>query len=88
LDRPYAYDDRPAVSLLLLYLMSNNRCQSHLKSKIFSSPAYAVVGASVNQAKFGNKVLRCYLQHNKKVEIKVFLFSNAVYCAKQGQLVP
>lgn len=33
----------------------------------FSSEAYAVVGASSNQDKYGNKVLRCYLQHGKKV---------------------
>lgn len=37
-----------------------------MKSQIeqfFSSKAYAVIGASINRAKFGNKVLRCYLQH-------------------------
>jgi predicted CoA-binding protein len=33
----------------------------------FSSEAFAVVGASTNQDKYGNKVLRCYLQHGKKV---------------------
>ncbi|MDA0745433.1 MAG: CoA-binding protein [bacterium] len=27
---------------------------------------YAVVGASQNRDKYGNKVLRCYLQHNLK----------------------
>ena len=27
---------------------------------------YAVVGASENRDKYGNKVLRCYLQHNLK----------------------
>lgn len=27
---------------------------------------YAVVGASTDRAKYGNKVLRCYLQHNLK----------------------
>lgn len=31
------------------------------------SPAFAVIGASSNPAKYGNKVLRCYLQHHKKV---------------------
>ncbi len=35
--------------------------------EFFSSPAYAVVGASNNRHKYGNKVLRCYLQHHKKV---------------------
>ena len=40
------------------------------KTKIetfLSSPAFAVVGASNNRAKYGNKVLRAYLQHDKKV---------------------
>ena len=29
-----------------------------------TSPTIGVVGASTDRAKFGNKVLRCYLQHN------------------------
>ena len=33
-----------------------------LKSKVFG-----VVGASTNRDKFGNKVLRCFLQHNMRV---------------------
>lgn len=32
-----------------------------------SSPAYAVIGASADRSKYGNKVLRCYIQNNKKV---------------------
>ena len=32
-----------------------------------SSPVIGVVGASNNRNKFGNKVLRCYLEHNRKV---------------------
>ena len=32
-----------------------------------TSPAFGVVGASTNRAKFGNKVLRTYLQNHKKV---------------------
>ena len=35
--------------------------------KFFKSSAYAVVGASTNRDKFGNKVLRCYQQNNKTV---------------------
>jgi predicted CoA-binding protein len=31
------------------------------------SGPFAVVGASANRAKYGNKVLRCYLQHGKQV---------------------
>ncbi len=30
----------------------------------FASPAFAVVGASSRREKFGNKVLRCYIQNN------------------------
>jgi len=33
----------------------------------FTSPAYGVLGASSTRSKYGNKVLRCYLQNNKKV---------------------
>lgn len=36
-------------------------------NQFFTSPAYAVIGASSNRNKFGNKVLRCYIQQNKKV---------------------
>lgn len=35
--------------------------------QFFSSSAYAVIGASTDRKKFGNKVLRCYLQHYKTV---------------------
>ncbi|MEJ2690731.1 MAG: CoA-binding protein [Deltaproteobacteria bacterium] len=31
-----------------------------------SSPCFGVVGASTNREKYGNKVLRCYLQHERK----------------------
>jgi predicted CoA-binding protein len=31
-----------------------------------ASPAYGVVGASSNRDKYGNKVLRCYLQQGRK----------------------
>lgn len=33
----------------------------------FSSNAFGVVGASTNREKYGNKVLRCYMQHGKTV---------------------
>lgn len=33
----------------------------------FKSDSYAVIGASTNRDKFGNKVLRCYQQNNKIV---------------------
>lgn len=35
--------------------------------RFFKSESYAVVGASNNTQKFGNKILRCYMQHGKKV---------------------
>ncbi len=35
--------------------------------QFLAADAYAVVGASTDRAKYGNKVLRCYLQHHKKV---------------------
>jgi predicted CoA-binding protein len=35
--------------------------------QFFSSPSFAVIGASANRNKYGNKVLRCYLQHHKTV---------------------
>ena len=35
--------------------------------KFFASEAFGVVGASANRDKYGNKVLRVYLQHGKKV---------------------
>lgn len=31
-----------------------------------SSPVFGVAGASANRSKYGNKVLRCYLQHGKR----------------------
>lgn len=34
--------------------------------KFLSSPAFGVAGASTNRDKYGNKVLRCYLENNKK----------------------
>jgi len=34
--------------------------------KFFDSPAFGVVGASTVREKYGNKVLRCYLQHGRK----------------------
>jgi predicted CoA-binding protein len=33
--------------------------------QFLASPAFGVVGASTNREKYGNKILRCYLQHGK-----------------------
>jgi len=35
--------------------------------KFLASPAFAVIGASNNRDKFGNKVLRCYITNQKTV---------------------
>jgi predicted CoA-binding protein len=35
--------------------------------KFLAADAFGVAGASTNREKYGNKVLRCYLQKNKKV---------------------
>jgi uncharacterized protein len=40
---------------------------NHQIETFFHSKAFAVIGASSNREKYGNKVLRCYLQNNKKV---------------------
>ena len=34
--------------------------------RFFSSAAFGVVGASKNREKYGNKVLRCYLQNGRR----------------------
>lgn len=42
----------------------------HISDRIeqfLSTSAFAVAGASTNRDKYGNKVLRCYLQHDLRV---------------------
>jgi predicted CoA-binding protein len=34
--------------------------------QFLASPVFGVVGASTNRHKYGNKVLRCYLQHGRR----------------------
>lgn len=34
--------------------------------RFLAAEAFGVAGASVNRSKFGNKVLRCYVQHGKQ----------------------
>jgi predicted CoA-binding protein len=36
-------------------------------AQFLAAPAFAVVGASANRDKYGNKVLRCYQQNNRTV---------------------
>ena len=40
--------------------------QDRIQSFLASGP-FAVVGASTDRSKYGNKVLRCYLQHGHEV---------------------
>lgn len=42
--------------------MSDSEIDAFLKSQ-----AFGVVGGSKNREKYGNKILRCYLQHHKTV---------------------
>lgn len=44
----------------------NNNLDEQIE-KFFQSKAFGVVGASADRKKYGNKVLRCYLQYNKEV---------------------
>jgi predicted CoA-binding protein len=43
-----------------------NGVQQQVEAFLASGP-FAVVGASTDRAKYGNKVLRCYQQHGKEV---------------------
>jgi predicted CoA-binding protein len=36
-------------------------------AQFLSAEGFAVAGASTNRDKYGNKVLRCYMQHSKRV---------------------
>ena len=42
------------------------RTESERIQAFLAAPAFAVVGASTDRSKYGNKVLRCYLQHGRK----------------------
>jgi hypothetical protein len=42
-----------------------NEKETSLVASFLEAPAFAVVGASKNRTKFGNKILRCYMQHDK-----------------------
>jgi predicted CoA-binding protein len=49
--------------------MPRGRRRAALDPKIaqfLESPAFGVVGASSNREKYGNKVLRCFLQHGRR----------------------
>jgi predicted CoA-binding protein len=37
-----------------------------LIDRFLSAEAFGVAGASINRQKYGNKVLRCYLQHGRR----------------------
>lgn len=44
-----------------------SRSEDERIEAFLESGTFAVVGASTDRAKYGNKVLRCYQQHGKKV---------------------
>ena len=50
-----------------VYIATASEDMKERMVKFFSSKKYAVVGASKNKDKFGNKVLRCFLQNDKIV---------------------
>lgn len=62
-----AYHDLPWMKDVVSDDGLNKTFISPQINQFFSSLAYAVVGATINRNKFGNKVLRCYMQQNKKV---------------------
>lgn len=43
------------------------RSEAERIQAFLESPSFAVVGASTDRAKYGNKVLRCYQQHGRRV---------------------
>jgi predicted CoA-binding protein len=43
------------------------RTEAERIQAFLASGAFAVVGASTDRSKYGNKVLRCYRQHGRKV---------------------
>lgn len=68
-----SYASRPLfVSAYCRPLSSNTfrtggfRMSSSFRNGFFDLPMFAVVGASADRDKFGNKVLRCYKQHGKQ----------------------
>jgi len=46
--------------------VTNGRTSSDLVSDFLAGESFAVVGASNDRWKYGNKVLRCYLQNGRK----------------------
>lgn len=57
--------------------------------KFLESPVFGVVGASTNRHKYGNKVLRCYLQHGRRaipVHPAVATIEDQPVCASVDQL--
>jgi uncharacterized protein len=51
----------------LLYKAKFSRKMEGFIEKFLSAPAFAVAGASNDRHKYGNKVLRCYIKHQKTV---------------------
>jgi predicted CoA-binding protein len=62
----YRGDGKPASNKPAADKESTMTIQEQIQ-QFLSSPAFGVVGASINRQKYGNKVLRCYQQNGKEV---------------------
>lgn len=47
--------------------MNNQQTMEEKIARFLAADAFGVAGASTNRAKYGNKVLRCYQQHSRRV---------------------
>lgn len=47
--------------------MNNRQTMEEKIARFLAADAFAVAGASTNRAKYGNKALRCYQQHGRRV---------------------
>jgi predicted CoA-binding protein len=47
--------------------MTDQQTMQEKIARFLAAEAFGVAGASTNRAKYGNKVLRCYQQHNRRV---------------------
>ena len=45
----------------------STRSEAERIDAFLGATSFAVVGASTDRSKYGNKVLRCYVQHHRKV---------------------
>lgn len=64
----FSPDSNPKVFnvVVLLILTTSQALVMQRMENFFKLPLFAVVGASNNRDKFGNKVLRCYIEYSRK----------------------